>query len=282
MTDRFSAIRRGMIGAWCPSIDGIGTVIPDRSTRSNNLTNAASRAVAQRGGYGLYISGSSDAAVATNANAQRALNGATTATLTGWVRRNTSSSHVSFGFTGDSATGNRFSILWFTDGVIYASVESGGNTGFVFTAAINDTAWAHLAFTFDGSLATASRPTVYYNGVAQAATVFATIPTSLSSALGTFALGRDNTTRLSANAGAAGWINDVRVFNRVLTLREIRLLASQQGIGLTPTRHRRASALSQFWLRDAGVWKRATPFINVGGTWKRGTPKIRAGGVWKG
>lgn len=79
-----------------------------------------------------------------------------------------------------------------------------------------------------------------------------------------------------------GLVDDVRIWNRPLSDSEIRLLATGRGVGLAPTRHRRASLAMQFWLNVSGAWKTAKPWINVGGTWKQGSPKIRVGGAWKG
>lgn len=282
MTDRYATLRLGLVGAWCPSLDGIGTVVPDRGNRRNNLANAAPTGTMQRGGYGLYITGSNDAAVATNTAVQRVMNGATTATISGWVRRNATTSHVSLGFTGDSVQGNRFGFSWQTDSNIYAVCESDGSSAAYVYASVTGTAWIHVAIVYDGSLAAASRLSLWVNGVRLTTTAFGTIGATLSASLGTFALGRTGSTTLSATAGAAGWIDDARVYSRVVTPSGLKLLASQRGIGLVPTRHRRASALSQFWLRQSGTWSRATPWINVGGTWKRAAPKIRVGGVWKG
>lgn len=285
MTDRFATLRQGLVGAWCPSLDGVGTVIPDRGNRRNNLSNAAAPN-AQRGERGLYVSGSNNALVASNDGAQQALNGATTATITGWMRRLSSSNYVAFGFNGASGTGNRFSTIWFSDGNWYWAVESAGSN-YVGVAAYAPTPelWAHCAVTFNGSLGSGNRSRFFINGVSVGAVQSGFEPATLSTALGPLVLGRDFSTRLSGSAGAGGWINDVRVYNRVLTLREIRSLASQQGIGLTPTRHRRArlaAAATTLWLNVGGVWKTTTPHIRVGGVWKQSTPKIRVSGEWKG
>jgi hypothetical protein len=130
---------------------------------------------------------------------------------------------------------------------------------------------------YDGGQANADRVRFFLNGRAASMTTLGTAPAALASTLGTLYLGRDASERV-----CQGRVDDARVYSRALTAAEIGLLASQRGIGLVPTRHRRASALSQFWTRVSGDWRRATPHINVAGTWRRATPKIRVGGVWKG
>ncbi len=42
-----------------------------------------------------------------------------------------------------------------------------------------------------------------------------------------------------------------------------------------------APAATQFWIKNAGVWKQATAHIKIAGVWKTATPAIKVGGVWK-
>jgi hypothetical protein len=79
-----------------------------------------------------------------------------------------------------------------------------------------------------------------------------------------------------------GLLDDIRVYDRILTQQEIELLASRRGIGLTPLRHRRTSASSRRLYKNiGGVWKDTLPLINVAGTWKEGAVYENVGGVWK-
>lgn len=280
MTDRFSGLRLGLVGAWCPSLGGDGNLVADRSGRGNHAVRNGASLVARPGGVAVNV--------ATN-NYQQSrtattLGSATRATLSFWAWKSSASNTIGAGFLGYGAgpfgiTGARFSALWFSDNTIYAAAEAATSFQYVQTATFTPTTgWIHIAVTYDGNIATATqRATVYVNGIARTLTYADSLPATLSADMGPLALGQD-----AIGRACTGSVDDVRVYNRVLTLAGIRLLASQRGIGLVPTRHRRASALSQFWLRQSGVWSRATPFINVGGTWKRATPKIRVGGVWKG
>jgi hypothetical protein len=145
-------------------------------------------------------------------------------------------------------------------------------------AANNVAGWSHIAVTFDGSFSVgASRGIVYINGTARSLTTSGTFPTSLSSSLGTFALGRDDSSRTSTGA-----IDDARVYSRVLTPAEILLLASRRGIGLVPQRQRRTSASSKrLYLNVGGVWKETVPFVNVGGVFKEAAVYRRDATGWK-
>jgi hypothetical protein len=279
MTDRHSTLRLGLVAAWCPSLGGDSALlVRDRVGRGHHLTGSGTSFGALPGGTALRLTGVTSAA-ATNTTAQRAMNGSVTGSLAMWMYKATAGAIVAGGFTGDSASDNRFSVLWFSDGNVYVPIESG--SGNYYLASNNVAGWSHIVVTFDGSISVgASRAIVYINGTARSLTTTGTFPTSLSASLGTFALGRDNSSRTSTGA-----IDDARVYSRVLTAAEIRLLASQRGIGLSPTRHRRArlaSAATTMWLNVGGTWRATTPKINVAGTWKTATPKIKVAGVWKG
>jgi hypothetical protein len=118
---------------------------------------------------------------------------------------------------------------------------------------------------------------VYIDGTARSLTTSGTFPTSLSSSLGTFALGRDDSSRTSTGA-----IDDARVYSRVLTAAEIRLLASSRGIGLAPQRQRRTSASSKrLYLNVGGAWKETTPYVNVGGVFREAAVYRRDATGWK-
>lgn len=274
--DRHSTLKNGLVAAWCPSL-GVGSVIQDRARNHNGIATAVTPR-AMPGGTALEFNGSTS--VVTNSTARFALQGATYASQSIWMWKPAANTACAAGFSnGTVATGGkRFGAIWFSDGVVYvlAEPDAGGSYG---TYANNVAGWMHLVILFDGTAATnASRLRVFINGVQSTATGFqGTIPSSLSSDLGDYTLGKD-----SSNRFVAGRLDDVRLYRRVLTQAEIALLASRRGIGLTPTRHRRGSALAQFWLNVAGTWKAATPWINVGGTWKKGSPKLRASGAWKG
>lgn len=135
--------------------------------------------------------------------------------------------------------------------------------------------WQHLLMQWTGAAVE-----IYINGRRNVSSATAVAPSAASANL---EIGRYRAVSADTlNRSVSGLVDDVRVYRRALTPGEVLMLASQRGIGLVPTRHRRASLLAQFWLNVAGTWKTAKPWINVGGTWRQGSPKIRAGGAWKG
>lgn len=54
----------------------------------------------------------------------------------------------------------------------------------------------------------------------------------------------------------------------------LRIRMPQLGTGVTP-------AATIVWLKVAGTWKQATPFIKIAGVWKQATPFIKISGTWK-
>jgi hypothetical protein len=104
--------------------------------------------------------------------------------------------------------------------------------------------------------------------------------TGVSNPAQTFApleIGKDN----FSTRRFKGWIDDVRFYNRTLTLAEIRLLASRRGIGLTPGGSTRATYPTRFQIRIGGTWQEADAFTKVAGVWQPAKPSIKVAGVWK-
>ena len=269
----FDSLRLGVVGAWCPSLGDTGLVIGDRAPRRCNLTISGASILALPGGMALQFPGGTST-IASNAVAQRYIHGASQATLTAWMYRPTTSSIVACGFA-DATGANRFAILWFSDGAIYTPAENGN--GNYATVSNNVTGWNHIAVAFDGSLAAASRVSIFVNGTSRSVTVSGSFPTALSSSYTLFQLGRDDSSRISN-----GSIDDVRAFTRVLTPAEIALLASRRGIGLVPLRQRRTSASSKrLYVNVGGTWKETRPYVNVGGVWKEAAVYRRDGTSFK-
>lgn len=192
--------------------------------------------------------------------------------------RATASVSVASGFssTNTGANGSRFSAIWFTDGNVYISVENASGTYGVFP--LSGAGIRHVAFVFDGTQSTnAAKLVMFANGSQVTASSFVgTLPSTLSSTLGNYDIGKD-----ASNRFGAGSLDDVRVYNRTLTLAEIKLLASQRGIGLVPTGRTVTKFPTTLYQNVGGVWKPTQAQVNVGGTWKTASPATNVGGVWK-
>lgn len=274
--DRYSSLRTGLIGAWCPSLGATGYTLIDRSGRNNHgtLTNMGGQANWRAAGTGLSLNldGNNDFI-----DLAPVLSGRGVVTVAFWARPLFTNSRVEINEGTDSTTRAAYALA--EDGNAYVLPGSVSAFGRANWSSLGVSAFIHYAAVFDvGGATNADRAKMWLNGVQRTLLFTGTIPTTAPTFTGRLRIGiRPDNTSLST-----GLIDDLRIYSRALTASEIALLASQRGIGLVPTRHRRGSLLSQFWCNVAGTWKTAKPWINVGGTWRQGSPKIRAGGAWKG
>ena len=78
-------------------------------------------------------------------------------------------------------------------------------------------------------------------------------------------------------------MDDVRIYSRVLTPAEIRLLASRRGIGLTPLPDRAAGLPRKMSVNvGGGEWKAGDHYVRTADGWKLGIPSVNTGeGGWK-
>lgn len=287
MTDRFATLRQGLVGAWCPSSQPGGALLVDRSPYMTNpaLTGFAWTAA----GNGSAINGNGTTARATVGDLPQFR--LTTCTITGWFRVATQGASLRCLFATYSQNSN---VAGITFGINIANTSQnalavviGKNTGTVAASghfsvhqtAVNvcDSVLHSCACVIQSGIAQ-----IYVDGAAIATTLtFGTAVAPAYAAANYVNIGTEQTASATFGKYWPGLLDDVRVYDRALAPSEIRLLASQRGIGLVPTRHRRARATTTMWLNVGGVWKKTTPHIRVGGVWKQATPKVRQGGTWR-
>lgn len=148
------------------------------------------------------------------------LNGASAATMAGWVRRGASGSAQAFGFTRASSPRICFSVLWFSDNKIYCFQESNSNTYGSITQ--NLTGWHHICMVFDGGqTGNSDRLKLYFDGVLQTLAFFGTVQSTLWASLPTFRIGRD----AGNNAWSTGGFAEPAMWNAALTADEAASLA---------------------------------------------------------
>lgn len=271
--DRYATLRNGLVGAWCPSLGATGYTLLDRSGGNSHgtLTNMGGQSVWQGypGGVALALDGTNDYALSRNLPIYGA---ETQLTLSAWVRPANITQTRAILSLGNETLAQRRMMLQ-RNGLLEAN---GFNTDFRGSSSVLvANAWQHLAIVYHSS--SVSDVLLYRNGISLSGSVTA------GSALSAF------TNRAATiggnNAGGENWagaIDDVRVYSRALTQAEIALLASGRGIGLLPTRHRRASVLgSRFSVNVAGTWRDAVPSVNVAGVWRQATPSTKVAGTWK-
>jgi hypothetical protein len=56
---------------------------------------------------------------------------------------------------------------------------------------------------------------------------------------------------------------------------------AQIEIGSVPIVSVAAPPSVQAWIKVAGTWREATPFVRVAGTWQQATPSMKIAGTWQ-
>lgn len=275
--DRYATLRQGLVGAWCPSL-GCGPVLANRGQAAILGIISTPTFSANGSGVAAMCNGTaSQPLLSVSAPSMASFFGAS-ASLTMWVKLTTAtpSTEVKTGIMrcDNDITSTVATHYPYTDGKAYVSAwRTARVNGITLSSAVDRTRWHLLAVVTDGA-----RWKMYQNDivvsdqVAQSTVAFD--PT-------TFTIARSFRPDLAGVYYLDGFWDDVRIYNRALTVAEIRLLASRRGIGLMSQRHRRAKIGSQLYANVGGVWKTATPWIKVGGVWKQATPSLNVSGTWK-
>ena len=220
---------RGCVGAWCPSLGPSGSRLHDYSRRQNwgTLTNMdpATDWVVDGGGYALDFDGSNDNVLCGAAG----ISGNAAVAMSFWMLRRSASANAILGF-GESGSIALSSFGAFVNSVgagVISIEAAGGNTVSNASAVVPADTWTHVVIQkTPGALNATS--SIAVNGVVYAATTgSANTPSFINTA---FYLGQWGT---FAGFFFDGQLDDTRVYNRVLSLGEIRLLASRRGIAFT-------------------------------------------------
>ena len=238
MADRYASLKQGLVGAWIPSISGSGLLLPDVSGRGNHgslVGMDASDWVSGQYGRALDFDGSNQGVNIGNIKSPLQFDSSSKFTIALWLLTKGQLGAASFpGVFVQQASSNR--LAWAigvnkTTNAISFSLSKAGvsSNGFEVSATVN--VWYHVAMIFDGLAITA-----YIDGKFANSTSFTL--GALTPADGLLYIGRDSGDN---NRGTNGTVDDCRIYNRALTESEIRLLASEPGIGFKP-----AKKLSRF------------------------------------
>ena len=203
----------GCIGAWCPSL-GVATNVIDQTSNAHNLTLSGANYVISNNLYALSFNGA-------NQYASSATFGFTNSgSLTAWIYPNDLSSSTSDGQVAVGSSGDFDGIILRNnciEGQIY-------NSGYHYTTySATAGSWYHVVLTWDG----ANTQKLYVNGTLQSTTTATNAgnPSSLTQIFfGSY----------SGGGYYNGLLDDVRVYNRVLSTNEISILAGQRGAAYLP------------------------------------------------
>jgi len=147
------------------------------------------------------------------------LDGISEVTISAWMKRRSTAGgkYVLLGRENGAYT-DALNIQMWDDGLIYFMPD---NPGFA-TAASNDTNWHHVVMVFNGNLSgDSNRLKGYIDGVEQSLSYAATIPATTEVMTDPFVIGE---TVPDGGSFTDGFIDDVRVYNRALSIDEVRQL----------------------------------------------------------
>ncbi|HZF18150.1 MAG TPA: LamG-like jellyroll fold domain-containing protein [Burkholderiales bacterium] len=195
----------GLVAAYALN-EGSGTTVADSSGNNNNGTlSAATWTTAGKFGNALTFNGTSARVTVPNSTSLRLTNGMTleawvfpTGSLTSW-RSVVDKTVDGYYLMGSSDPNNRPAV---------GGTWTSGNQNLIAPTALTLNAWTHLAATFDGATVK-----LYVNGT-QVASQAQTTP--LTATTGTLQIGAD-----SYGEFFAGRIDEVRIYNRALSVTEI-------------------------------------------------------------
>jgi hypothetical protein len=274
MIDRFSGLRAGLLAAWCPTLGGAGFLLEDRSGSGYHMAIRAGSTITPGIGLASWVGGGNgralqfapadtDSALATARGVWPLyMDGSFTVSLwAAWTAAAQSNVFPGiFNHRGGASSG--LEIATENTNTVFAQffAASGGSPAVIAATSDNDGRWRNYTFVINRQTGVF---TMYRLGVSVSTASVASVGGATPSA--TPELGR----RSNAQTRWTGGVDDVRIYNRALSPSEVRLLASQRGIGLVPQRQRRTSASSKrLYLQVGGTWKETVPSVNVGGTWK--------------
>ena len=163
-----------------------------------------------------------------------------------WTKLDSLRSLLFVGKVGDSVAGpenqRQFYVSMLPDGAVdflwYGALNGSSYRGVETTTKLTTGAWYHIAVTYDGAIDTNNgldRATIYFNGVAQAKSL-AYVNGSLGDiqdGTANLAIGAEVATNLNAAGFLDGQIDEVAIYDRLLSGTEVASLASADSVTQT-------------------------------------------------
>jgi hypothetical protein len=254
----FSNLKQGLVGAWCPSVSGRGLVLPDLSGYNNHgtLTNmdSATDWVPSGSGLALDFDGVDDR-VSLDSCASRFAT-LSTGALSLWFNVSSANPVQILFYLNETANPNNFFTLAVgnstgtlaDDSIGFGQQKNGVGVYFGFVRKghtfYQDQKWHNVVVMSDSS-----SNSIYIDGIKQIADYPISGNASSSGFFNVFSvnsmsIGSRVLTGFPSNT-TLGQIDDVRIYNRVLTPQEIQqLYTGGRGVGLAPERikHRRKTS----------------------------------------
>jgi hypothetical protein len=270
----YPSLRQGLVGAWCPSLGASGLTLIDRSGRNNHgtLTNMGGQDNWRASGSGvaLNLDATDDHATLGNIATHDLFNAA--CTISFWARVNAFGGVVPVITKGTRTGNNGLTIVSFSfsgSNFVQCNFSTGSVQNDTNCTGMVAGEWVHCLFRVGGGTRQA-----FTNGVQ---TDTRTHSASVNSSAYDLFIGRQSGT----TGYFGGLLDDLRLYNRAMTLAEIRLLASRRGIGLQPLPDRAAGLPRKLFVNDAGTWRDGDAYVNTGSGWRLGVPFVNDAGTWR-
>lgn len=240
---RYASLRQGLVGCWCPSVSGpYGYRLPDLSGYGNHgtLTNMdPPNDWVISGGKGALdfdglVTENDEVIVATSSTKFALPTLGNRVSVCGWVYNRSFPTYNGLKVQEiwqhgpNNATNGEWYLVQGTSSNPVFQIWQGGPYGANGATTLVINRWYHICGTWDGSFIK-----VYCNGILDGSASAAISPATLSA---TTRIGRLGVPGYAYSID--GQLDDIRIYNRALSEQEIRLLASERGIGLKSERQR--------------------------------------------
>lgn len=223
---RYPGLWRGCVGAWAPCLGPTGEMLPDWSGFGNHGTltgmDPNTDWDVSGGDYALDFDGTNDHVTM----GAKTIHATSIMSVSVWTKNNVASAVNNAILGKANATWTEgFGIFYQTASSIrwFAGVYTTDNAT---SGTIDPLVWNHVVGIADGVNTHIVVNNVLVTGAAQGASLMTDID------LNSFEIGRNASNSFNID----GKIDDVRIYNRVLSWQEIRLLSSRRGIAYEPVR----------------------------------------------
>lgn len=262
MRTEYPSLRQGLVFSWKGNT---ASTAPQDEVRRSRVTWNGTNPTLQYGGANFDAVGNY-----VGVTERTGLSGNVPITVSAWARPTSTTAGGVLRFAGVSIGIRMGSGTW---GFFGDNAAVFGSSAGLITA----NQWQHVLLTYPGTQY--EDALAFFNGVG---------PFGVTRTNGTANTGMNWVSGGASHIGMnnftayfPGQIADVRIYNRILTPAEIRLLASRRGIGLSPLPDRAAGLPRKLSVNVGGTWRAADAYVNVGGVWRLGQASVNVTGVWK-
>ena len=258
----YPSLRQGLVFAW--KGDTASTAPQDEVRRSRATWNGTNPTLTfgavNFDAVGNYVA----------VTERTGLSGNVPITISAWARPTSTTSGGVVRFAGVSIGIRMVSGTWSFFGDSAAVFSSS-------TGIISANQWQHVLLTYPGT--SYEESLAYFNGAGPFAVTRSN--GTVNSGMNWVSGGASHIGMNNFTAYFPGQIADVRVYNRVLTPAEIRLLASRRGIGLSPLPDRAAGLPRKLSVNVGGTWRAADAYVRTATDWRLSQASVNVAGVWK-